>query len=264
MSAPVILRQLPVRLVVKRAYAYVWESRRLLLPPFALFVLVSLFADLALDMVGAPTENVLKYLVAAGEEVFAMAFAVGVHRFVLLGEAPAGVRFFRWDRHFLQYVLTALALILAGFLALVIAASIAKGLGGGAVASLFLAAAAVLIAAAACRVSLALPSAALGDMIPTRLIWQATRGNGARLLAVTLLAFAPFLGVQFLLIGAMQPGGAFLTGGAVAGLGGIAATVAVALISPLQLLVLTAALALEYDFLVRGRGPAAGGASVPT
>jgi hypothetical protein len=261
MNPPERLRALPVWLVVRRAFSYAWESRAALWAPYAIFTALTLAADMALDAVGVRPVDPLRILVEAASEVFAMAFAVGIHRFVLLGEAPRGVRFFRWDKHLVQYVLTALALVLAGALALIFARGIAKGLGesGGAAAfgAVFLAVSGVLIASLLCRVSLMLPSAALGDLAPTRLVWRATHGNGPRLLGATMLVVGPFIAAQFLILWLLRPPGQFMPGSVeISGLAGLVATAAVALISPLQLIVLTMALALEYDFLVRGRGPA--------
>jgi hypothetical protein len=48
-----------------------------------------------------------------------------------------------------------------------------------------------------------------------------------------------------------------LAGLASSGIQGLAVMILIGLISPLQLIVLTTALSLQYDILVRGRGPAA-------
>jgi len=187
-----------------------------------------------------------------------MALAVGVHRFVLLGEAPPGFKFFRWSREFVQYVLTALALVLAaGLVSLTAAASVramtAAGTDGGiGVATPLMLAGIAIVAVALCRLSLALPSAALGDQIPIRLIWYDTRRNGVRMFAATLLSALPFLAVDtwlFQLSPATQSPSE-------AGLAGVLVTIALGLISPLQLIVVTIMLALQYDALVRGGGPA--------
>jgi hypothetical protein len=252
------MRRLPVWVVVRRAYSYAWESRGVLRGPYAIYVAVTLAADLVVNRSIAPEQKALGILLLAAEEVFAMSLAVGIHRYVLLGEAAKGLRFFRWDRHFFQYVLTALAILLAGGLAFIMAASMAMTNGGApdAVGSVLMTGFGFLVAVTLSRLALTLPSAALGDLTPTRQIWQETRGNGLRLLAATLLAVMPFIFAELALLQMLGAATPPMTGGVASGAIAAAAMVMLAVLSPLQLIVVTTALALEYDVLIRGGGPA--------
>jgi hypothetical protein len=100
------------------------------------------------------------------------------------------------------------------------------------------------------RLSLALPLAAIGEQVHTRTIWQATEGNGFRLMAAILVTILPFLVIEAVLIRLIpDPGGGVLE---------VLITIALGLISPIQLIVVTITLALSCDVLVRGGGPPTG------
>ena len=108
-----------------------------------------------------------------------MAFAVGIHRFVLLAEAPSGIGFFRWDRHFVQYVLVSMLLfilILSAALMVLTATNLdptAPSSGPTALLSLIVMPVAALVFS---RLVLALPSAAAGDQMRPRQIWAGHAG----------------------------------------------------------------------------------------
>jgi hypothetical protein len=248
-TPPRPVRRLPIDIVVKRAFLYAWESRALLLPPLLIYAGLTIVADLVVARFAEPKNPGPAELVSFLEKLFALAFAVGIHRFVLLGEIHPGFGFFRWDRHFVRYVLITIllfVLILAAALPVVQAALAGGPPNGGIVllgtATLFFATMVIT------RLSLMLPSAAIGDEIRSRAIWEATQGNGFRLLAATLLTSLPFLIVEAALLG--------LVGDDETGLRASAVRVALDLLTPVQMIVLTVMLALSYDLLVRGNGPA--------
>jgi hypothetical protein len=255
-------RRLPVWIVVRRSFTYAWESRYILALPYAIYAAITIMADILIGYAADPGNNTPAYAVSAVEEIFAMAFAVGIHRYVLLGEVRSGLRFFRWDRHFLQYVLTALSLFLVGLMVLLVAIGLSKGQdlaanpGAMGFVTLFMMSMTVWVGLCLCRMSLMLPSAALGDNVAAKTIWRETMRNGFRIFAATLLAVAPFLIVQGALV-RLYPSTEGLAGLASSGIQGFVVMVLIGLISPLQLIVLTTALSLQYDILVRGRGPAA-------
>jgi hypothetical protein len=246
-------RRLPIEIVVKRSFLYAWESREVLAAPFAIYVVVTILAEIVLGvLVGSKSHGPL-YLLSAAEQVFAVAFAVGLHRFVLLGEVQAGPRFFRWDRHFVQYVvLTLLLLIMALAAAIIVMGALGTdGTGGavepGAPGALFGLAVMLGVALVLSRLALALPAAALGERKRPREIWQATEGNSFRLLGATLLTALPFLIVEAALSRLMpEPRGDALE---------ILMTVAEGVLSAMQLTVVTVMLSLSYDVLIRGGGP---------
>ncbi len=246
-------RKLPVEVVVKRAFLFSWESRHVLLMPFLIYAVLTILAELFVSQIAGVDDHGPIYLLTAVEQVFAMAFAVGVHRFVLLGEAPAGLGFFRWDRHFVRYVLVTVLLFIMGVLAAIPAASVASGVGPGGVqgmggaTALFGLATLLLAMAILIRFVLLLPSAAIGDETRAKTLWEMTHGNGFRLMAATLMTVLPFLIIEAALLRLMPD-----TGG---GLIEVVITIAVGLVSPAQLIALTVLLALCYDLLVRGNGP---------
>jgi len=246
-------RRLPVDAVVKRSFLFAWESRAVLAGPYVIYAMVTIVADLLLSRALSPENKLALYLLTAAEQIFAMAFAVGIHRYVLLAEIRRGFQFFRWDRHFIQYVLIAVLLfILAVTAALMIFGIIGDDPSGtppgvAGFTAIFGLAVMLVVALLISRLSLALPLAAVGDQIRTRAIWQATDGNGFRLLATTLITVLPFLVVEAALLRLMpEPSGGTLE---------ILLTIVLGLISPIQLIVVTIMLSLSYDVLVRGGGP---------
>ncbi len=245
-------RRLPIETVVRRSFLYAWESRALLMPPLLIYAGITISADLALGR-AAEGNHALLFLLTAIEQVFAMAFQVGIHRFVLLGEAPGGFQFFRWDRRFVQYVLATLLLFVMGLsAALMIVGAVGDptaqppALGGAAL--LFSIAVMLFVALVLSRLALTLPSAALGDQVSARHVWQATDGNGFRLVGATLLTVLPFLVVEALLFSQLADGG---------GIGDFVIPALLRVVASVQLVVLTITLSLSYDVLVRGGGPPA-------
>jgi len=245
-------RRLPIDMVVRRSFLFAWESRAVLMTPLLIYAGITALADLAAMRVFGVDNQAAIFLITIAEQIFGMAFAVGIHRFVLLAEAPAGFQFFRWDRHFVQYVVVALLLLVMAASALLMAVGALGGdptaqspavSGIGALFSLFVMVFAALILS---RFSLALPATALGDPVRPRQIWQMTGGNGWRLLATAMLVVLPFVMLDSALN--IQ----------IIGAGGIAKIVLVALLRLIvaaQLVVTTIMLSLSYDVLIRGGGP---------
>jgi hypothetical protein len=244
-------RRLPIEIVVKRSFLYAWESREILGAPFFIYAAVTILAELLLDLSVGSKNHAALYLLSAAEQLFAVAYAVGLHRFVLLGEVRAAPRFFRWDRHFVQYVLLTLLLLILALAAAVIVMGVigANGAEPGAPGALFGLAVMLGVALVLSRLALALPAAALGEQKRPREIWQKTEGNSFRLLAATLLTALPFLVVEAALSRLLpEP-----RNGAVE----LLVTVTQGLLSSMQLTVVTVMLSLSYDVLIRGGGPPA-------
>jgi hypothetical protein len=247
-------RRLPIETVVKRSFLYAWESRAALVAPLIIYVGLTSLADLVVGQVAGPDNpSSLFFLVIAGQ-VLGAAFAVGIHRFVLLAEAPGGFRFFRWDGNFVQYIIVALLLMVMSISVLLMAMGLTGGDPAGqpsaasGVAALFSLFILVFAAPALSRLFLALPSAALGDRVGARRIWKATEGNGWRLLLASLLVVFPFLVLDALLfVQSMNAGGGVK----------LLALELIRGVAAVQMVVWSIMLALSYDVLIRGGGPPA-------
>jgi hypothetical protein len=248
-----VQRRLPIAVVVRRSFAFAWESRAVLGPPFAIFAIVTILADLALGVVDAKPSQRTVFLLNGAEELFGMMLAVGVHRYVLLAEASRGWRFFHLDRYFLLYLRATLVLALLAVVAMLPIVGVANAGGApGSAGALSLIGLATIAAGAVilARLSMILPAAAIGDHRPIRALWLATHGNGLRLIAVSLLTAFPFViadAVVFTLAGRWgQDMGTIRFAGL---------TIASELMSAAQLIVVTMMLSLSYDALIRGGGP---------
>ena len=246
-------RRLPIDLVVRRSFLFAWESRSVLMTPLIIYAVVTMLADIAVSGVLGTADQFVKGLLVVTEQLFAMGFAVGIHRFVLGGEARPGFGFFHWDRYFLRYLLLSLALLLLVAVAVVMvlgAVGFDPGTqavaGSGGAAALLGSVALFVVSLIITRMSLMLPAAAMGEDVPARTIWQATEGNAFRLLATALITLMPFLELEMLLLSS--------SGG---GQPPLIVTVLLSLVTSAQLVVLTIMLALSYDLLVRGGGPPA-------
>ncbi len=250
---PTVRRYLPIYLAVTRSYLYAWESRVVLARPYAIYAAVTILAELLLLGVAGHRSNAADYALLAMEEVFALAFAVGVQRFVLLGETPSALRFFRFDRHFVQYLLLAILLVILAIFGAIPGLMVMGAPGHDAgfdaqgPAAAIATAITVMAAAAICRLTLTLPAAA---------IWYASAGNSFRLLATMMLTVLPFLliaGALLQFVPAPPPGSipAPVTRAE------LVVTVMTGLISPVQTIVCNIMLSLCYDSLIRGGGPSA-------
>jgi hypothetical protein len=249
-------RRLPVDLVIRRSFAFAWESRAVLAGPYLIYMIVTILADSVGVYAARHGSEAVAVVITLADEVFALAFAVGVHRFVLSAEAPAGFRFFHFDRFLVQYVAATLLLaavtFLAGMplLAAIDGADSSAGAGGSVLIGLVLFLAAGIALA---RLALALPAAAIGVSAPLRTLWEATRGNGLRILAVVLVTLLPFLAIEGVLLRLSSSGGATQSGL----MRELVLTVVAGAVSPLELIVISTMLSLCYDALVRGGGPPA-------
>ncbi len=281
-SAP---RKLPVWAITTRAYSYVWDHRA----PFAIPILVLFVALVATTILmqlpyiaaaqdggSVPISASLAALVGYIAKVtISIAFAVGVHRTVLLSEGREGLSFFRWDANFRRYFVTMLLIVLITvgyFLASMLLAAIVGGIGvfvgklvGGGIGAVLMIvfgiaalAGFLWLTAQFSRVILALPAAALGEQDAIALSWRVTRGNGWLLLGAsflaalpvfvaTLIAEAPYM-INAIADRMAQPHAPMTP----PGLGTI---VALALIGALSAPVLVTVLSLSYDVLARGGGP---------
>ena len=281
-SAP---RKLPVWAVTTRAYGYVWDHRA----PFAIPVLILFVALVATTILmqlpyvaaaqgggSVPISAKLGALVGYIAKVaISIAFAVGVHRTVLLNEGREGLSFFRWDMNFRRYFVTLLLIVLitVGYLlASILLGAIVGGIGvfagklaGGGTGAVLMIACGIAalggflwLTAQFSRVFLALPAAALGEQEAITLSWRATRGNGWLLLGASFLAALPVFVATAIaeapyIINSVadrmaQPHAPTTP----PGLGTI---VALSLVGALSAPVLITVLSLSYDVLVRGGGP---------
>jgi hypothetical protein len=290
-------RKLPVWAVVKRAYSFPWQYRRVLFWPLAILTAVILLLRVAAllvyraapqlkdeadpdkiltnfpDAMSGAAQEFLYSLIAA---LFSMSLIVGIHRLVLLGEIRRGVAFFRTDGFFGRYILTALLLFIIIFLSyLVIAlavlvAGFSAGLIGhgggkpGGIVAVILAAivfgAVFFLAFMILRLQLALPAAAMGEQDRLGLAWRATRSNVLRLLLVWILTSLPILALA-LAISGPSIFAAFhdiRAGTHPPVQASLTATILTSLITPIQVAVITTMLSLCYDVLVRDGGPGKG------
>jgi hypothetical protein len=247
-TPPQPVRRLPIDIVVRRAFLYTWESRAVLLSPFLIYAGLTILAELVVVHFVGPKNRLPAYVVTFVEELFALAFAVGIHRFVLLGEAHPGFAFFRWDRHFVRYVLITVLLFML-MMAAALPAANAAVMGGPPNGAVVLLGTATLFFAVVVltRLSLLLPSAAIGDETRAKAIWEATRGNGFRLLGATLLTSLPFLIAEVAMLNLMPDDETSLKAALV--------KIVLGLVAPVQTIALSIVLALSYDLLVRGNGP---------
>jgi hypothetical protein len=261
-------RLLPVWTVFRRSYAYAWERRDVLAVPYLIYAAITTALDLTLDRItgGSKPATLFALLI---DQAFGMAFAVAIQRFVLLGEAGKGASFFRWDRFFRTYLINALLLGFAIGLSAVFLLGLFENIGimmgvvdaeslrpipspRASALSLLGLIAAITIGAFVSRVLLTLPAAALGQEDRLRIVWAATTGNGLRLLAASILVLLPFVTIEAALLRAtLDNQGGIVSNGPLS----LAIEILSGLVAPLQLVVFTIMLALDYDALIRGGGP---------
>jgi hypothetical protein len=251
-------RRLPTDLAVRRSFVYAWETRALLARAYALYAAATIVAELLLLIVVGHRSRSADYALGIVEELVSLSFAVGITRFVLLGELTAGLGLFRVDRHFTRYLGVALVLVILG-MAVVTPGLMLLGaggdLGGQGPASLMAMIMTVAAAIALSPLMLALPASAIGDTRPIRALWEAGRGNSVRLFATMLLTLLPFLVIEGALLQFVPAASVDAAQPAPVTVGELVVTVIVDLTLPAQTIVCTMMLALCYDALVRGGGP---------
>jgi len=195
-------KRLPVFEIAGRSYSYVWDNRSLLAVPLVVVFAIQFIFALAAPATGPkPGLSDLPVITALSiaSIICLMAFAVGVHRTVLLRDVRTGFAFLRWDAYFRRYArtwLTVFLMTLACMIAAVIAMTIALKTGAGKPASTIAVAVialAIPLAVLLPRLSLAFPAAAVGEPEPIRHSWRITKGSVLRLLAAFILAVLPFL-----------------------------------------------------------------------
>lgn len=274
--------RLPVWAVVTRSYSYVWEHRSLFAIPVAMLCLAQVAAGILLRSPhlhtgGHPTGGEILGAVVGfvAKLAIAMAFAVGVHRTVLLNEDRAGIGFFRWDSGLWRYFGATLMIFLVtigyllvialiAFLCAFVAGMARKLVGGGggtviALASVLAGIAGYLMVTARfLTVSLALPAAALGADQSMATAWRTGGGNGWRLFAAMILACVPFV-VAGVIVEAP-----YLINVIAASMAephapppppGLGTLIANGLVTGLSTPILITVLSLSYDVLARGGGP---------
>lgn len=198
-------KRLPVLSVAGRSYSYVWDQRRLLLPPLAVVFLIEYgFAVAAQQAQGMPASAKLLPIlaIALASMVGLMPFAVGLHRAILLRDVRTGIAFLRIDGFFRGYGWACLkifgAAILFGIVcALALVLVVFIGIPGGPARQAVAQFAPMVVALSLLlilmpRFTLALPAAALGESTSIRRAWRLTRGSWLRLVAVLTLAILPF------------------------------------------------------------------------
>jgi hypothetical protein len=200
---------LPVGEIVAKSYFYAWNNRNALILPVAVLLLADLFSAWVGTRITAAENS--PTIAAFAPAVFSiwlfllasMAFAVGIHRRVLLGEAYQDLALFRFDRRLASYIWTLIKISLAlGLLCLILIVpiSIVQGVttavdGQPPSLDVLLPAAWVAISIDllfGIRLMLALPGAAVGGVHSIRRSWRMTRGNWGRLIMVFFAVTLPF------------------------------------------------------------------------
>lgn len=190
--------KLPVLHTARESYLYVRRNLALLALPTLLLCIADLLTgylssqDASRSMFWqgmAPIWPIVASLVD-------IAFVVGLHRAIILGEVRTGPAFFRWDRYMVRY---AMATILFSFM-LIGLALVLVWISHGFLADLqslpawqfaALALLAIPVAYLMIRVTLAFAAAAVGERNVFRFSWRATSGNTLRLFGVLTLTMIP-------------------------------------------------------------------------
>lgn len=248
-------RKLPVREIAADSYGYVWANRGALILPLALLLILDLFITWLTQRTSAPgatpgTAVTLGQFALAWLWIFgAMAFAVGLHRRILLDEPRQDFALLSPTRTLLAYMWTALKTSVAmGLIAalLMLPVGVYQGVTTAATGQkpsvehlLPNSFAAILVSLLiAVRLMLSLPGAATGGERSLRQSWRMTRGNWGRLIVIVLLVALPFqlpsLAVQLISLGDVS----------------WAASVFNAILTIAALPVMTVALSLSYRTLV--------------
>jgi hypothetical protein len=245
---------LPVREIIAKSYAYAWENRSALILPIAVLLLLDLFSAWLSLKAAATDESVRAHiLIPSLVSIWffllgTMAFAVGIHRRILLGEARQDLALFQIDRKLLTYLWTMLkvSLALAAIcLMLILPIAIFQAV-TTTVASqppsldnmLPLTMVAIFIDLLfGIRLMLALPGAAVGGERSIRRSWRMSQGNWGRLIFILCGVTLPFQ-IPALSISQMDPGAISW-----------AAIILNAILTTISLPVLTVALSLSYGKL---------------
>jgi hypothetical protein len=192
-------RLLPILSVAGRSYSYVWDHRRLLLPPLAVVFLIEYAVAVGGELAkGTPTlSKALSALaVAMAGIVGLMTFAVGLHRTILARDVRTGIAFLRADSHLRSYSWACFKIfcvtILCALIGALVVATTLHNVNTLGQLGVSLGALAIPMLVLLPRVSLALPAAALGEGTSITQSWRLTRGNWLRIILVLVLAILPF------------------------------------------------------------------------
>lgn len=250
-------RPLPVGEIIAKSYGYAWNNRNALILPIAVLLLLDLLGAWLTIQIGAAgglAALSLSFLSVLPFLIGTMAFAIGIHRHILLGEARQDLALFRFDRGLAVYVWTlvkiSLALLLIclvlimPLLAVEAVTTAAKGQPPSLDMVLPLALAAISVDLMfGLRLMLALPGAAVGGVRSIRGAWRMGSGNWARLIFVFFAVTLPF---QLPSLAMMQ---------AHLGQASWALIVFNAVLSVISVPIFTVALALSYGTLVPPEPP---------
>ncbi|MDR3437295.1 hypothetical protein [Telmatospirillum sp.] len=267
--------RMPIWAIFKRSYGYVWENRNRFMVPILVVFLVNLAGTVGPATILEPAKITfgsmfLGWGFLLGNWFVSMAFAVGIHRAVLLDEVRCGIAVLRWDRNLLRFFGTVLLLgllfVLFGLassavLGLVLgivfpvgrtgAAPLIGVLLGGPLAVWFVA---ILVLQ---RLLLSLPAAAIGKPGGVVLSWRATRGNWLRLIAVSDLTILP-PAVLGLLFSVRNLGEAIKTGSfplSPTDTSSLVVSVIHSALVATTIPIIAVMFSRSYDVLVRGGGP---------
>ena len=208
-------RKLPVIVMVKRSYGYLWQARRYLASAGLAMFALNLATGFSLfswqishfPLPGQAREiHFLPILFSLLMIVPGLAFVVGVQRNILCDERRDGLSFFHFDQHLRRYILVhvKLAMILFPVMLFLSFVLVMVGAGLGRKYDMVPEDEALIILIPFClavigfiwlctRLSLALPAAAVGDAKPIAQSWRATRGAAFRIWAALALAALPLL-----------------------------------------------------------------------
>lgn len=234
--------RLDVFAVASEAYGGAWrhlgEMVRLIWFPGALYLVISI----ARAFVDAEAQFFLAFALEIASLFLWPVIAVTWHRFILLGDEPAGPVHFHFGRREASFLLVSifLFLLLVPGAALSFASVELQGVASGALLALF---GLFLIAIGIyffVRLTLLLPAVSIGDPLDPRLILERTRGNFWRLLAVMFAVAVPFLLLAVLFGSLAASGGAMQ----------LVAVIATAFISVFFAVVNVAVLSIVYRELV--------------
>lgn len=189
-------RKLGVLAAMREAYSGAWTHLggmlRLIWLPGVLYLALNITGALLAD----EGHDVIRILIELASLFLWPIIAVAWHRFILLGESPAGtyqINFGQREARFLMVSFFLVLLMLPGFFIATLTAGL-KDLGPSASLIGF---AGVLLAFVGIyfliRLLLLLPAVAIDEPINVRLILERTRGNFWRLAALCILSSLPLL-----------------------------------------------------------------------
>lgn len=234
--------KLDVLATAREAYKGAWEHFGEMLRLIWLPGLLYLALSVASAFVDRETQRFLAIVIDFASLFLWPIIAVAWHRFILIGDAPAGnfnLSFGRREARFLLFSIFLVLLFMPGAILMVVAVTMPQTMTSSLLSFFGL----LLLFVSLyffVRLSLLLPAVSVDDPINPRLVLERTRGNFWRLAAVLVLAALPVLIVAGLL------GGLIVLGPLVA----LAAMIAIALASIFFAVVNVAVLSIAYRELI--------------